>query len=89
MGMSNGTAAVENSLVGPHEAKQNHPARGAWVAQSVKRWTPGFDSGHDLTVWEFKPHVGLRVAGAEPAWDPLSLQLPCALSLSLSLSLSK
>ena len=31
---------------------------GAWVVQSVKCPTLGFSSGHDLTVREFKPHVG-------------------------------
>ena len=30
-------------------------SRGAWVAQSVKRLTAGFGSGHDLMVGEFKP----------------------------------
>ena len=33
--------------------------RGAWVAQSVKRPTLGFGSGHDLTVREFEPCIGL------------------------------
>ena len=32
--------------------------RGAWVAQSVKRPTLGFHSGHDLTVHEFQPRSG-------------------------------
>ena len=30
---------------------------GAWVAQLVKRL--GFGSGHELTVREFEPHIGL------------------------------
>ena len=38
--------------------------RGTWVAKSVKRPTPDFGSGHDLTVCEFKPYVGLRAGGA-------------------------
>ena len=62
-----------------------------WVAQSAKRLTLDFSSGHDLTVREFKPHIRLCADGMEPAWDSLSLlSLPllCAFSLSLSLSLS-
>ena len=34
-----------------------HSFQGAWVAQLVKRPTPDFDSGHDLTVHEFEPHI--------------------------------
>ena len=33
--------------------------RGTWGAPSVKRPTPDFRSGHDLTVHEFEPCVGL------------------------------
>ena len=33
--------------------------RGAWVAQSVKRPTLDFSSGHDLTVRGFEPCTGL------------------------------
>ena len=33
--------------------------RGSWVAQSVKHLTLDFSSGHDLTVREFKLHLGL------------------------------
>ena len=35
--------------------------------------TIGFDSGHDLTVCEFKPNIGLCTDNAEPAWHSLSL----------------
>ena len=49
--------------------------RGARVAQWVKRLTLDFGSGHDLTVPEFKPHVGLNADSAEPAWDSLSLSV--------------
>ena len=56
------------------------------MAQSVKRLTLDFGSGHDLMVCEFEPRAG----SVEPAWDspslPLSLSLPCSLSHSLSLS---
>ena len=59
---------------------------GAQVAQSVGHLTLGFDSGHDLTVHEFKPHTWLM------AWSLLGIlslsALPCSLALSLSLSLS-
>ena len=59
--------------------------RGACVAQSVKHQTPDFSPGHDLTVCEFKPCVGLCTDGAKLAWDSLlpSLSLP-VLALSLS-----
>ena len=44
-------------------------------AQSVKHPTLGLGSGHDLTVWEFEPHIGLQAASVEPAWDSLSPSL--------------
>ena len=47
---------------------------GPWVAQPVEC----LSSGHNLTVGEFKPHVGLCADSAEPAWD----SLPPSLSLS-------
>ena len=49
--------------------------RGAWVAQSVKRPTLGFGSGHGLTVGGFKPQIGLRADSAGPAWYSLSLKI--------------
>ena len=46
-------------------------------------------SGHDLTVCEFKPRIGLSAVSAESAWDYLCLRpSPSLLALSLSLSLS-
>ena len=61
------------------------------MAQSVKRLTLDFSSGHDLVVHEFQPPIRLRVDSVKSAWDflslSLSLPLPCTLSLSLSLSL--
>ena len=39
--------------------------RGAWVAQAVKCPTLDFSSGHDLTVHELEPHVGLCADSAE------------------------
>ena len=41
--------------------------RGTWVAQLVKCLTLDIDSGHDLTVREIEPHVGLRSGRTEPA----------------------
>ena len=43
-------------------------------------------SGHDLTVWEIKPHIGLCANSVEPAWDSLSLTLSAPPALSPSLS---
>ena len=42
---------------------------GAWVAQSVKRPTFDFGSGHGLTVRELEPHIGLCADSAEPVWE--------------------
>ena len=53
--------------------------RGAWVAQSVKRQTLDFSSGHDLTVCKFKSCVGICTESAEPAWDSLSASLSLCL----------
>ena len=33
--------------------------QGTWVAQSVKHPTLDFSAGHDLTVHEFMPHIGI------------------------------
>ena len=34
-------------------------------------WAADFGSGHDFTVREFEPHIGLSAVSAEPASDPL------------------
>ena len=60
--------------------------RGACVAQSVKRPTLGFSSGHELTVCELKSHIRLSADSTEPAWDSLSSSLSLPLSFLLSLS---
>ena len=66
---------------------------GPWAAQSIKRPTLDFGSGHNLTFYEFEPHIGLHADSAEPDWDsfspPLSLPLPCFPSPSLSLKINK
>ena len=59
-------------------------SRSTWLAQSVKRLTLDLGSGHDLTVREFKPHVGLCADDAEPVWDSLSLSAPSRLAPRLS-----
>ena len=46
---------------------------GTWVDQSVKHPTLSFSLGHDLTVRESEPHMGIFIEGAGPAWDSLSL----------------
>ena len=59
------------------------------MAQSVEQLTLGFGSGHDLTVCECEPLVGLCADSVEPAWDSLSPSLSvsssCACAISLSL----
>ena len=59
------------------------------MVQSVKRPTLGFDSGHDLTVREFQPRVGLWADSTELARDPLSFSLSAPPLLTLSLSQNK
>ena len=56
------------------------------MAQSVKHLTLDFGSGHDLTVCEFKPHIGLCTDSVEPTWDSLSPSLSALPLLMLSLS---
>ena len=50
--------------------------RGTSVAQLVKRLTLDLGSGHDLTVRDFEPHIGLCTDSVEPAWESLSLPFP-------------
>ena len=58
---------------------------GTWMAQSVKRLTLDFNSGHDLMVYEINPHIRLCADIMEPAWDSLSLLFSLGSSPSLSL----
>ena len=51
------------------------------MAQLVKHLILGFGSGHDLTVRELEPHIGLHTDGV------LSLSLSAPLLITLSLSL--
>ena len=49
----------------------------AWVADLI--------SGHDLTIHDSEPHIGLSAVSMETTSDPLSpslLPLPCSHSLS-------
>ena len=59
-------------------------SRGACVAQLVKRPTLDFSSGHDLTVGEFEPRVGLCADSLEPVWDFLSASSLLTLSLNIN-----
>ena len=63
------------------ETHQGH--RGGSV---VKRPALGFSSGHDLTVREFEPLIGLCADSVEPAWDsfsPSPVSAPSQISLCL------
>ena len=63
-------------------------ARGTSMAQPDEYLTPDFSSGHDLTVLEFKPRVGLSAIRTTCLGSSVSLspfappRLACALSLS-------
>ena len=62
------------------------------MAQLVKWPTLDFGSGHDLTLCETEPQIGLSTDSTEPAWDsfsPLSLPSLSPLVISLSFSQSK
>ena len=65
------------------------------MAQSVKRPTLDFSSGHHFMVRGIEPRVELYAGGMEPAGDFLSLPLSICFSLAsprahvLSLSLSQ
>ena len=52
-------------------------------------WASDFGSGHDLTVWDFEPHIRLCADSSEPGacfgfWVSLSLCPFPASALSLS-----
>ena len=57
------------------------------MAQSVKRLTLDLGSGHDLTVRELEPRVGLCADCTEPVWDLLSPSLSGPPPLEVSLYL--
>ena len=63
------------------------------MAQLVKHLTLDSGLGHDLSVHEFEPCIGLCTDNAEPAWDSLFTSLsalsPLALALSIYLSQNK
>ena len=58
------------------------------MAQSAKRLTLDFGSGHDLTVREIEFLIGLHTDSEEPIWDSLSpspsLSVPPLLVFSLN-----
>ena len=59
------------------------------MAQSVKCQALDFGLGHDLTVHEIEPCIGLCADSAEPAWDSLSPSLSAPPPFMLCLSLSQ
>ena len=70
-----------------HPATLTGVVRDAWVSQSLERLTL-FGSGHDLTIHEIEPRVGLCADGAVPAWGSVPISLPPPRSCSLACSLS-
>ena len=58
---------------------------GTWVALSDEHPTLDFRSGHDLTVCESRPCVGLCADSVEPAWDSLSSTLSATRAFSLKI----
>ena len=69
--------------------QMSHSYMGAWVAQTDKHPTLDFNSGHDLTVHEFKPGVRFCADSTESAWDSVSLPLSSPPLLTFSFSLSR
>ena len=59
------------------------------MAQSVKRPSLDFSSGHDLMDCEFEPCIRLCADSREPAWDFLSPSLSASPLLMFTCSLSK
>ena len=59
------------------------------MAQSVKRPSLDFDSGHELTVCEFEPRVGLTASLGFSLSAPPPLVRVCALSLFLKINCTK
>ena len=60
------------------------------LTQLVMCPTLDFCSGHDLTIHEFKPLIGLWADSAQTAWDSLSpsFSAPPLLTFSLSLKIN-
>ena len=54
------------------------------MAQSVEHPTPGFGSGHDLTVMRSSPRLGSTLM--ELAWGSLSPSISASVSLSLNIN---
>ena len=57
------------------------------MGSAVKHPTLGFRSGHDLTVHEFDPQVGLYADTVEPVSDSVSPSLSAPFPLAVYLSL--
>ena len=58
------------------EDQKKTSIRGTWMAHSVKQLTLDFNLGHDLTVHEIEPHIGLYTD------RNLLRLLPCLCTLS-------
>ena len=67
------------ALITPHLNRARQDAGGTWVAQSVKRLSLDFGSGHDVAARGIEPHVGFCADGMGATWDSLSLSLPPSL----------
>ena len=85
-----GGNAVSACLRTNHDIQHYQLYRVTWVAPSVECRTLDFGSGHDLTVREFEPCVGLNPCLGFSLFFSLSaLLLLTVLSLSLSLKINK
>ena len=71
----------KSECLSPSSNIRSEEGRDAWVAQSVMCLTLDFGSSHDLIVPGMKHYVRFDTDSTEPAWDSLSLPLPCLLSL--------
>ena len=71
----------------PFQTRDNRSRRFCLPSKCTHRWGLGA-GGHDLTVPDFEPRVGLCADSVEPAWDSLfpALSVPPRLVLTLSLS---
>ena len=71
-----GLSAIDTMFVPPppQVLNLNPPGAPGWLGQ-LSIQTLDFSLGHDLTVRELEPHIGLCTDSVEPAWDSLSPSL--------------
>ena len=81
------TKAMKIKLTLEMQPTEHRSGVPGWLSQLSTQ----FNSGHDLRVCEFRPHIGLSALSAKPASNSvfLSLYPSPAGTLTLSLSLSK